>query len=46
MKGKGNPVGGIEPINISYCIVDFYKKKEQIYCSLPHLLQNIESLSI
>ena len=23
MKGKGKPVGGIEPLNISYCIINF-----------------------
>ena len=29
MNGSGKPVGGIEPLNISYCII----KKEQNYCS-------------
>ena len=24
----GNPVGGIEPLNISYCIINFHIKKE------------------
>lgn len=24
MKGKGNPVGGIEPLNTSYCSMNFY----------------------
>jgi len=30
INGSGNPVGGIEPVNISYCIINFNKKKEQI----------------
>ena len=34
IKGKGNPVGGIEPVNTSYCIINFYKKKESVYNSL------------
>ena len=33
MNGSGNPVGGIEPVNISYCIVIFTLKKSKIYCS-------------
>ena len=32
--GSGKPVGGIEPLNISYCTINFSKKKEQIYCSI------------
>ena len=23
MNGSGNPVGGIEPLNISYCIINY-----------------------
>ena len=30
MNGSSNPIGGIEPINISYCIINYRKKKEQI----------------
>lgn len=37
MKDKGNPVGGIEPLNTSYCTMILCKKKEQIYCSLVTL---------
>jgi len=29
MNGSGKPVGGIEAVNTSYCII----KKEQNYCS-------------
>lgn len=32
MNGSGSPVGGIEPFNISYCIIKLSTKKEQIYC--------------
>jgi len=28
MKGSGSPVGGIEPLNISCCIIKFSTKKE------------------
>ena len=27
MKGSGKPVGGIEPVNISYCTMNFCKQK-------------------
>ena len=27
INGSGNPVGGIEPVNISYCIIKFNTKK-------------------
>ena len=27
MNGSGKPVGGIEPVNISYCIINFI-----VYC--------------
>ena len=30
IKGSGNPVGGMEPLNISYCIINFSIKKEQL----------------
>ena len=33
MNGNGNPVGGIEPLNTSYCTINLSNKKEQIYCS-------------
>ena len=28
--GNGSPVGGIEPVNTSYCIIKLGVKKEQI----------------
>ena len=34
MNGSGKPVGGMLPLNISYCIINFYKKKESVYNSL------------
>lgn len=34
INGSGKPVGGIEPINTSYCTMNFQIKKEQIYYSL------------
>ena len=33
IKGNGKPVGGIELINISHCIKNFYKEKT-FYCSI------------
>ena len=30
MNGSGNPVGGIEPLNTSYCIIKKHKKKSKI----------------
>ena len=27
MNGSGNPVGGIEPLNISYCTIYFLQEK-------------------
>jgi hypothetical protein len=30
MNGSGKPVGGIEPLNTSYCIINLSTKKEQI----------------
>ena len=32
INGIGIPVGGIEPVNTSYCIINL-KQKEQINCS-------------
>ena len=34
MNGKGKPVGGIEPLNISYCIINSQEKKRVKYYSL------------
>ena len=34
MNGSGKPVGGIEPVNTSYYIINFDKKKEQFYTLL------------
>ena len=34
INGSGSPIGGIEPLNISYCIINYYKKKESVYNSL------------
>jgi len=28
INGSGSPVGGIEPVNISYCIIKLDNKKE------------------
>jgi len=33
INGSGSPVGGIEPVNTSYCAIKFSNKKEQVYCS-------------
>jgi len=39
INGIGIPVGGIEPVNTSYCTINFSKKKEQIYCSLIYFFK-------
>ena len=39
INGNGNPVGGIEPVNISYCIINISNKKEQFYCSLIYFFK-------
>ena len=28
INGSGSPVGGIEPLNISYCVINLDNKKE------------------
>ena len=30
MNGRGSPVGGIEPLNISYCIINLNNKKRKL----------------
>ena len=35
----GKPVGGIEPLNISYCIINSNNKKVQIIALFPHFLE-------
>jgi len=38
INGSGNPVGGIDPLNISYCIINLRIKKEQVYCSFLYFI--------
>lgn len=38
INGSGIPVSGIEPVNNSYCIIKFCKKKEQSDCSLIYFV--------
>ena len=43
MNGKGNPVGGIRPLNISYCIINLNNKKTQI---ITHLFIQNQKLTV
>ena len=38
MNGSGKPVGGIEPLNISYCIIKLANKKEQFFALMNFFL--------
>lgn len=38
INGSGKPVGGIEPVNISYCIINFDIKKSKIIALFRMLL--------
>jgi hypothetical protein len=39
IKGNGNPVGGIEPVNTSYCIIKFYCKYEKFFSLYLYILE-------
>ena len=34
INGNGNPVGGIRPVNISYCIIKFEQKALMPFCDM------------
>ena len=43
MNGNGKPVGGSEPLNISYCLINFDNKKE-LFIALFLFLHSFEEL--
>ena len=38
INGSGSPVGGIEPVNTSYCIINFHTKYSVLFAILDKIL--------